>query len=129
MIRCCRPHANGRLVNVFCDWTRLHFRLARLRIAMCMRVRARGNLVRGGLEIRADDHIEHMVPGDAWFEGANSPVRAAAIDGGNITVHSAPWFYRWNLKGSRPLHSLTQMISDKPKLQTNHRFFDQRITL
>ena len=85
-------------------------------------------LLRGGLEIRDDDHVEHMLPGDAWFEGANSPVRATAMDGETSQFIRA-MVLPLEFEGKPTITFLNSDDFDKPKLQTNHRFFDQRITL
>lgn len=85
-------------------------------------------LVRGGLEIRADDHVDHMLPGDVWFEGSNSPVRATAIDGETSQFIRA-MVLPLEFEGKPTITFLNPDDFDKPKLQTNHRFFDSRITL
>lgn len=85
-------------------------------------------LVRGGLEIKSDHSAERMGNGNAWFEDANSPVKATAS-----TTQSSLFIRAMVLpiefEGKPTIKFLNPEDIDKPKVQTNHRFFDQRVTL
>jgi quercetin dioxygenase-like cupin family protein len=85
-------------------------------------------LVQGGLEIKSDHNVEHMANGDAWFEDANSPVKATAIDT-QISQFIRALILPIEYAGKPTIKFLNSEDFDKPKEQTNHRFFDQRITL
>jgi quercetin dioxygenase-like cupin family protein len=85
-------------------------------------------LVQGGLEIKSDHSVEHMVKGDAWFEDANSPVKAIAIDT-QISKFIRALILPIEFEGKPTIKFLNSEDFDKPKEQTNHRFLDQRITL
>lgn len=85
-------------------------------------------LIRGGLEIKSDHGAEYMKNGNAWFEDANSPVKATA------SATQSSQFIRAMLlpleyEGKPTIKFLNPEDIDKPKEQTNHRFFDQRVTL
>lgn len=85
-------------------------------------------LARGGLEIQSDHHVEQMRVGDAWFEGADSPVKATAIKTETsqfIRVLVLPMEFA----GKSTIKLLNPEDFEKPKLQENVRFFDQPITL
>ncbi len=85
-------------------------------------------LVFGGLQLESEHGTNTIKAGDAWFEAANSPVRAIAIEGS----HSR--FVRLMLlpvefEGKPTLTLVNDGDRDKPRLQTNTRHFDKRITL
>ena len=84
-------------------------------------------LIEGQLEIVSDDHTETMNPNDAWFEDANSPVRATA--GEAPTAFIRAMILPPEFEGKPTLNILDPKDRTKPRLQTNTRFFDQRITL
>jgi len=82
----------------------------------------------GALEIKSDTHTDIMQPGQAWFEDANSPVQATAQDKDTSAFVRAmvlPLAY----EGKPTIKLLNADDLQKPALQTNKRFFDQRITL
>lgn len=82
----------------------------------------------GALEIKSDTHTEIMQPGQAWFEEANSPVQATAqnIDtSAFVRAMILPLAY----EGKPTIKLLNPDDRQKPALQTNKRFFDQRIAL
>lgn len=84
-------------------------------------------LVEGALEILSDHDCAMMAPGDAWYEDAFSPVQATAGDQPTRFVRAMvlpPEFH-----GQPTLQLLNDADRDKPRLQTNTRFFDQPITL
>ncbi|MEM9027844.1 MAG: hypothetical protein AAGC70_05700 [Pseudomonadota bacterium] len=80
-------------------------------------------LTMGALDIQSDAAMHRMRPGNAWFEDADSPVRATA------DAHSVSEFVRVLLLpdsylGRPTLKRLNPEDFDKPTLQTNHRYFD-----
>jgi hypothetical protein len=85
-------------------------------------------LARGALEVQSDQHTEHMAPGDAWFEAANSPVRATGSKA-EISQFIRALILPAEYIGKPTITLLNSEDFDKPKLQTNHRFFDQRISI
>lgn len=85
-------------------------------------------LLRGALELEADDHTKTAVEGDAWFEAANSPVKAMA----SSTIETA--FIRCMIlparfEGQPTINILDATDKARPTLQKNHRYLDQRLTL
>ncbi len=84
-------------------------------------------LTEGALEIRSDHHTETKSPMDAWYEGAESPVQATAGPVSTAFVRAMvlpPAYF-----GQPTLRLLDPADANKPRLQTNRRFFDQRIDL
>jgi quercetin dioxygenase-like cupin family protein len=84
-------------------------------------------LTKGQLEICSDHHSEQMKPGEAWFEDANSPVKAIA------SISETSQFVRalilpLGYEGKPTIKFLNPEDHQKPKLQENHRFFDQLIS-
>ncbi|WP_306257725.1 cupin domain-containing protein [Pararhizobium sp. IMCC21322] len=85
-------------------------------------------LISGALEIKSDTHTDIMQPGQAWFEDANSPVQATAQDmdtSAFVRAMVLPLAY----EGKPTIKRLNADDLQKPALQTNKRFFDQRIIL
>lgn len=85
-------------------------------------------LVHGSLHIQSDHAEQQMEQGQAWFEDADSPVKATA--GSN----SAACFIRLMLlpmkfEGQPTLNTLDPVDAAQPRLQTNTRYFDQRVEL
>lgn len=85
-------------------------------------------LTRGNLLIESDHTTEHMRAGEAWFEAADSPVKATA------GVHEPAAFVRFMLlpvafEGKPTLNTLDPDDAAKPRLQTNTRHFDQRVNV
>jgi len=81
-------------------------------------------LISGELTIRADDHVEIMPPFKPWFEAANSPVRAEASLTHETTFVRA-MLLPVEYAGKPTITYLNTEDDDKPRLQSNHRFFDQ----
>ena len=84
-------------------------------------------LTKGQLEICSDHLKEQMKPREAWFENANSPVTATA------SVTETSEFIRalilpLEYKGKPTIKFLNPEDIEKPKLQKNHRFFDQLVS-
>ena len=84
-------------------------------------------LTQGTLEIRSDHDCTLMHNGDAWFEDANSPVQATA--GKEPTAFVRAMVLPPEFLGKPTLRLLDAEDHDKPRLQTNTRFFDQIIDL
>lgn len=85
-------------------------------------------LCAGGLQITGDHEQQMMHAGDAWFEDANSPVLATAIDtepSRFIRLMLLPPEYA----GKPTLTLLDAVDKDKPRLQTNTRHFDQPVVV
>ncbi len=84
-------------------------------------------LTAGEIEIKSDHDCTMMHPGDAWFEDADSPVQATAGDTSTAFVRAMvlPEAYL----GKPTLRLLNAEDHEKPRLQTNIRFFDQIINL
>ena len=85
-------------------------------------------LTAGRLEVRADDHAITVGPGESWFEPANSPVRAtnlATTETAFVRAMVLPMVYL----GKPTITYLNAEDADKPRLQSNQRFFDQVIDL
>lgn len=84
------------------------------------------SLVRGVLEIQSDHHREQMEIGDAWFEAAKSPVRATGA-ATEVSQFVRALVLPVKYAGKPTITLLNPEDFDKPKLQTNQRFFDQLI--
>ncbi|MEP0944313.1 MAG: hypothetical protein ABJH63_08760 [Rhizobiaceae bacterium] len=83
-------------------------------------------LTKGALEIQSDHGVELMSAETAWFEDANSAVQAtASADQSSAFVRAMvlPIEYL----GKPTITYLNRSDDDKPRLQTNTRFFDQQI--
>lgn len=85
-------------------------------------------LVYGGLTLSTDHGEQSIRPGDAWFEGANSPVIATA------TQTEPSRFIRAMLlpsefEGRSTFTLQDSRDADKPRLQTNIRHSENRIVL
>lgn len=83
-------------------------------------------LTRGRLEIKAEDHSKMMHPGDTWFEDARSPVEAVAGISETtqfVRAHILPMQFA----GKPTINYLRPEDAERPKLQINHRHFDQVI--
>lgn len=85
-------------------------------------------LVEGGLEIKSDHDVTDMVPGNAWFEGADSPVQATAIDGTTSSFVRAMVLPAACI-GKPTLRYLDPADAEKPRLQENNRFVDHPVML
>lgn len=86
------------------------------------------HLILGGLEIDTGEHKEDMRIGSTWFEDVGSPVCATAISGA-VTQFIRCMIIPIEFEGKPTINFLNAEDFEKPKLQKNHRFFDQRILL
>jgi len=85
-------------------------------------------LTKGSLDIQADDHVSLKQPGDAWFEDAESPVKAVASPT-EVSSFVRAMVLPMEYEGKPTILILDPADDAKPKLQNSRRFFDQRITL
>jgi len=85
-------------------------------------------LVHGNLHIQSDHAEQQMNEGQAWFEDADSPVRATA--GSNApSCFVRLMLLPMEFEGKPTLKILDPDDAAKPRLQTNTRYFDQRVEL
>lgn len=95
-------------------------------------------LTRGELTLESAHDREIKQPGQAWFEGANSPAQATAQGTNQATAQDATpdsgttMFVRAMIlpvefEGKPTFKLLHPEDRNKPALQTNKRFFDQQI--
>ncbi|MEM7774243.1 MAG: hypothetical protein AAF732_01435 [Pseudomonadota bacterium] len=80
-------------------------------------------LTMGSLDIQSDAATHRMRPGNAWFEDADSPVRATA-DPSSVSEFVRVLLLPDSYLGRPTLRRLNPEDFDKPTLQTNHRHFD-----
>ena len=84
-------------------------------------------LIEGTLQIQSDHHTEEMRPMSAWFEDAESPVKATA---GNVpTSFVRAMVLPQAYFGKPTLNILDPEDAAKPMLQKSRRFVDQVIHL
>lgn len=84
-------------------------------------------LTQGTLLIQSDHGQQQIEQGQAWFEDADSPVKATAgSDGASfVRLMLLPTEY----EGLPTLNTLDPADAAKPRLQTNTRYFDHRVEL
>ena len=85
-------------------------------------------LIAGELTIHADHHVETLTPFNPWFEAASSPVKAVASavqESSFVRAILLPVAYA----GKPTITYLNAEDEAKPRLQSNHRFFDQILDL
>lgn len=85
------------------------------------------HLVAGSLRIEAEDHTTIMQPGDSWFEPAETPVRAVALQSTGVTR-----FVRCMAIPAADIgRSTFQLVNPEdaalPRLQLTHRHFDHPV--
>lgn len=83
-------------------------------------------LLHGNLTIESDHANQQMKQGQAWFEDADSPVRATAgtaAPASFIRLMLLPLSF----EGQPTLNILDPADAQKPRLQTNTRYFDQQV--
>ncbi len=83
-------------------------------------------LTNGHLEIHTVHGVDPMDRGNAWFEDANSPVRADASPT-DPTAFIRAMVLPIEYLGKPTISYLDRADDDKPRLQTNRRIFDQPI--
>jgi cytochrome c1 len=80
------------------------------------------------LELVGDTHTQTMNAGDAWFEDADSPVKAIA-DKTQETAFIRCMILPIAFKGRATINILDANDKLLPALQMNHRYLDQLINL
>ncbi|MEP1206104.1 MAG: hypothetical protein ABJL64_00090 [Rhizobiaceae bacterium] len=83
-------------------------------------------LTQGVLDIESDHGVEQMSIGSAWFEDTNAPVRATASQS-QATAFVRAMVLPIEYLGKRTITYLDPSDDDKPRMQTNSRFFDQPV--
>ena len=81
-------------------------------------------LVYGGLKIESEHATQTMTPGTAWFEDANSPVRATAIET-EPSLFVRAMMLPGEFAGRSTLTLLDSEDKKKTTMQSNTRHFDQ----
>jgi len=85
-------------------------------------------LASGQLQIQSDHHEQGIEVGASWFEDVNSPVKAVA-KGRGVTRFVRALVLPLAFEGKSTINYLNSEDAEKPKLQSNHRFFDQIVRL
>jgi quercetin dioxygenase-like cupin family protein len=85
-------------------------------------------LVDGQLRLISDHDTQVMSPGDSWFEGANSPVRAENMVAG-VSRFVRAMILPAAFEGHPSIDILAQIDRDRPRLQVTHRHIDHVFTL
>ena len=83
-------------------------------------------LVRGSLRIEADHH-QVMRVGDSWFEPADTPVRAVALQDQGVTSFVRCMLVPLALKGQSTFKLADPADSTSPRLQMTHRHIDHPV--
>lgn len=82
------------------------------------------HLVRGALQIEADDHTQTIASGDTWFEGTQSPVRATALQTSGVTSFVRAMIIPARYAGQSTFQLCDPADADLPRLQATHRHID-----
>lgn len=82
------------------------------------------HLVRGALQIEADDHTQTMQVGDCWFEAAHSPVRAVALQDLGVTSFLRGMVIPAEYAGRSTFQLADPAEAALPRLQVTHRHID-----
>lgn len=86
-------------------------------------------LTAGALDIISDTHSEHAMPGHAWFEPANSPVRAEASKTEAMTSFVRFMVLPAAFHGHPTIQVLDPEEAKRPRLQRTHRHIDELLQL
>ncbi len=86
-------------------------------------------LVRGQLELTSDHRCEVARPGQAWFEAANSPVRAVADADLAETSFVRFMVLPVECAGRPTINILDAADAAKPRRQVTQRFVEQKVRL
>lgn len=84
-------------------------------------------LAEGRLHLQADDHAFETLPGDHWFEGAGSPVRATAAPDLPVTRFVRFMVLPAAFEGRPSIDILDAADRDHPRLQQTRRFADRLV--
>ncbi len=82
------------------------------------------HLVRGALQIEADDHTQTMQVGDCWFEAAGKPVRAVALQDHGVTSFLRGMVIPAAYAGRSTFQLADPADAALPRLQVTHRHID-----
>lgn len=85
-------------------------------------------LVQGRLQVEGDHATQQIEAGQAWFEDADSPVRATA-DSAAATSFVRLMVLPPEYEGKPTLNILSADDAKKPRLQSNTRYLDELIDL
>ncbi len=86
-------------------------------------------LTAGALEIISDTARETATPGHAWFEPANSPVRAEATAGDPMTAFVRFMVLPVSYQGQPTIHVLNPAEAALPRHQLTKRHLDEVVQL
>lgn len=84
-------------------------------------------LDRGALHLQADDHAFDAAPGDSWFEGADSPVRATASEDAAETRFLRFMALPAAYLGKPSIRILDAADAALPRRQTTLRHFERLV--
>lgn len=87
------------------------------------------HLVSGSLRIEAEHDTSVMNAGDSWFEPANSPVRAVALQDVGVTRFVRCMVIPLADVGRSTFQLCAPDDADLPRLQMTHRHFDHVVQL
>ncbi len=85
-------------------------------------------MVKGGLELVGEHGSQHIQTSEAWFEDADSPVTAVAVDV-KPSRFVRSMLLPLEFEGRSTLTLYDPSDADKPKLQTNIRHFEKQIVV
>lgn len=85
------------------------------------------HLVSGRLRIEAAGHAQDMEHGDSWFEPAQAPVRAVALQTTGVTRFVRCMVVPPEYEGKSTFILADAADADLPRLQLTHRHIDQAI--
>tara|TARA_R110002051_G_scaffold70936_2_gene127853 strand:- start:11158 stop:11733 length:576 start_codon:yes stop_codon:yes gene_type:complete len=85
------------------------------------------HLVRGALGIEAQDSTRTMTVGDSWFEPAQTPVRAVALQDTGVTSFVRCMIVPAAFDGQSTFQLVDAADAGLPRLQVTHRHIDHAI--
>jgi quercetin dioxygenase-like cupin family protein len=86
-------------------------------------------LVRGTLRIETEPHSQVMTVGDNWFEPADTPVRAVAMQDAGVTSFVRCMILSATLEGKSTFQQVDPVDAKLPRLQMTHRHIDHTISV
>lgn len=85
------------------------------------------HLVSGVLRIETDHGAELIQPGMSWFEPANSPVRAVALQTAGVTRFVRCMVIPTTFEGRSTFQLCNPSDAELPRLQVTHRHLDHTL--
>ena len=85
------------------------------------------HLVRGALRLEADGHGQTVTAGESWFEAAQSPVRAVALQREGVTSFVRCMVVAPEFEGQSTFVLVDPADAQLPRLQVTHRHLDHPI--